>query len=55
MIERKKKYLYNPFLIAFICFALICCLILSTLFLFMLYEQDRESTKLYYQDKAKTV
>lgn len=55
MIERKKKYLYNPFLIAFICFALICCLILSTLFLFMLYEQDRESTKLYYQDKAKTM
>ena len=55
MIEKKKNYLYNPFLIAFICFALISCLILSALFLFMLYEQDRESSKLYYQNKAKTM
>lgn len=55
MIDRKKNYLYNPFLIAFICFALISCLILSALFLFMLYEQDRESSKLYYQNKAETM
>jgi YesN/AraC family two-component response regulator len=55
MIEKKKNYLYNPFLIAFICFALISCLILSVLFLLMLHEQEKESTRLYYQEKADTM
>ncbi len=53
--ERRKKYRNNPFLIAFICFALIICLALDILFLSILYEHDNDANRHFYQEKANTM
>lgn len=55
MIIKKKNCRYNPFLMAFVCFALIIFLILGVLFLFMMHEQNNQSNNRYYQDKADTM
>lgn len=57
---RKKRnsaldYRYNPFLISFISFALIACLALSLLFLFMMYKQSQSFSQDYYRKKATTI
>ena len=53
--NRALDYRYNPFLISFISFALIACLALSLLFLFMMYKQSQSFTQDYYRKKATTI
>lgn len=54
-MARKKKLKYNPFLIAFICFALIVCLVLSVLYLSMIHAREQNTKRHFYQDKAQTM
>lgn len=54
-MARKKNLKYNPFLIAFICFALIVCLILSVLYLSMIHAREQNAKRHFYQDKAQTM
>lgn len=46
---------YNPFLISFISFALIACLVLCILFLSVMYEQKQAANKHYCEEKASAI
>lgn len=54
-MSREKNLKYNPFLIAFICFALISCLALCILFLSMIHKRDKDAEKQHYQEKAEAI
>lgn len=43
----------NPFRIIFICFACLCCLILTLVFSWIMFDRNKEIQNFYYQEKAR--